>query len=245
MKTFPITIALAAAAVAGGALAQNPIDLSDAPRLRAGYWETTSVTESEGSKETMRSHLCVDDAMQEKVSIFAQGGMGGMCSETSMKPQGGNRWAYRSVCNPAGMGRMVSEGTISGDMRTRYHSEMVTTGSFMGQSMNDKSTQDARHVGACPKGIVPGDMVMEDGTKINMNQMMGSVGGGGGLGAGGGEGGGGIFDQLGGLLGGGAQGGSAGPSQGGQAPAPSRGQSEESNDLLKNLGGAFGKMFGK
>ncbi|NLD54364.1 MAG: DUF3617 family protein [Burkholderiaceae bacterium] len=236
MKTFPLTIALAAAVVAGGAMAQNRTDLGDAPRLRAGYWETTSIQEDRNGKETTKISMCIDDATQEKMTVFSGGGM---CSETSITPQGGNRWTVRSVCNPAGMGRMVSEGTISGDMRTRYHSDMVTTGSMMGQSMNERTIQEARHVGACPDGIVPGDMVMEDGTKINMNQMMGSVGGGGG------EGGGGIFDQLGGLLQGGAQGGSAGQSQGGQAPAPSKGQSEESNDLLKNLGGAFGKLFGK
>ena len=239
MKPFSITIAIAAISAAGGALAQNQIDLADAPRLRAGYWETTSVSEGKSGKETTKTHLCVDDALQEKMSIFSQGGMGGMCSEVSMTPQGANRWAFRSVCKPGGIGRMVSEGTISGDMRTRYHSEMVTTGSFMGQSMNDRTVQDSRHVGACPKGIVPGDIVMEDGTKMNMSQVMSTAG------TGGGEGGGGIFGQLDGLLGGGGQGGSAGQSQGGQASAPSKGQSEESSDLLKNLGGAFGKMFGK
>src|SRR5690606_28998205 len=110
---------------------------------------------------------CVDDAMQEKMSVFAQGGVGGMCSEMSVKPQGANRWAVRSVCNPGNMGRMVSEGTISGDMRRQYRSEMVTTGSMLGQPMDDKTVQDARHVGACPDGIVPGDIVMEEG-KVNM-----------------------------------------------------------------------------
>jgi len=234
MKILPVMIALAASTVAGGVLAQNQIDLSDAPKLRAGYWETTSVTESKEGKETMKSHLCVDDAMQEKMSMFAMGGVGGICSEMSMTPQGGNRWAFRSVCSPGGMGRMVSEGTISGDMRTRYHSEMVTTGSVFGQSMNDRTVQEARHVGACPDGVVPGDIVMEDGTKMNMSQAMGSAAEGGG-----------ILDQLGGLVGGGGQGESAGQSQGGQASAPSQGAGQDANDLLKNLGGAFGKMFGK
>lgn len=234
MKILPVMIALAASTVAGGVLAQNQIDLSDAPKLRAGYWETTSVTESKEGKETMKSHLCVDDAMQEKMSMFAMGSMGGICSEMSMTPQGGNRWAFRSVCSPGRMGRMVSEGTISGDMRTRYHSEMVTTGSVFGQSMNDRTVQEARHVGACPDGIVPGDIVMEDGSKMNMTQISAAA-----------DEGGGVLNQLGDLFGGGAQGGSAGPSQGGQAPAPSQGAGQDANDLLKNLGGAFGKMFGK
>lgn len=234
MKTFSITIALAAAAVAGAALAQNRIDLGDAPRLRAGYWETTSIQEDRNGKETTKISMCIDDAMQEKMSVFSQGGMGGMCSEMSITPQGGNRWAVRSVCNPAGMGRMVSEGTVSGDMRTRYHSDMVTTGSIMGQSMNDRTIQEARHVGACPDGVVPGDLVMEDGTNVNMLQ----------LGAAGAKGDG-ILDQLGSVLGGGAQGGSAGQPRGGQASSASQGQPQDSNDLLQNLGGALGKIFGK
>lgn len=193
MKTFPITIALAAAAVAGGALAQDSIDRGEAPRLRAGYWETISVEQGRSQKRT-KAFMCVDNAMQDRMSAFSQGGM---CSEVSISRQGSQRWAFRGVCNPAGMGRMVSQGTISGDLQERFKSETVTTGSFMGQSMDSRSTQDARHVGACPDGIVPGDLVMEDGSKINVMRMAaGSVAGGG------------ILGQIGGLLGGGAQGGS-------------------------------------
>ncbi len=192
MKSLSITIALAAAAIAGDALAQDSIDLGDAPRPRAGYWETLSTEQgSKGGKKT-KVFMCVDDAMQERMSVLTRGGM---CSELSIKPQGSQRWAFRSVCNPAGMGRMVSEGTISGDMHERFQSETITTGSFMGQSMNSKSTQDARHVGACPDGIVPGDLVMADGSKINVMQMAAGAGGG-------------MLVQLGGLLGGGGQGGS-------------------------------------
>ncbi len=233
MRTFPLMIAFAASTVAASALAQGKIDVGDAPTLRAGYWEVTSTVQDKSGTETMKSFLCVDDAMQEKMSVFAQGGVGGMCSEMSVKPQGANRWAVRSVCNPGNMGRMVSEGTISGDMRTQYRSEMVTTGSMLGQPMDDKTVQDARHVGACPDGIVPGDIVMEEG-KVNMLEMGATM-----------EKDGGVLGGLGGLLGGGAQGGSAGQSQDGQAPAPSKGAAQDAGDLLQNLGGALGKMFGK
>ena len=232
MKIFRITIVLAAVAVAGSALARNQIDLDNMPKLRAGYWETTSTTQDASGKETMTSFLCIDDAVQQKMSVFAQGGMGGMCSEVSMKPQGANRWAFRSVCNPANMGRMVSEGTISGDMRTHYRSETVTTGSMMGQSMNDRSVQEARHVGACPEGIVPGDIVTKEGT-INMMEMAAI-----------GKDAGGVLGNLGGLLGAGAQGGSE-QSQNGQASAPSKGLPQEANELIQNLGGALGRMLGK
>src|SRR5690606_1453329 len=109
-----------------------------------------STTRKGNGAEKMKSSVCVDEAMQEQMSVLAQGGMGGMCSEVSITPQGANRWAYRSVCNPMGMGRMTSQGTISGDMRTQFHSETVTTGSMLGKPMDDETVQDARHVGACP-----------------------------------------------------------------------------------------------
>ena len=192
MKPFQIMIALAAAAVAGGALAQDSIDLGDAPMLRAGYWETLSIEQGSKGEKRTKVFMCVDDAMQERMKVLTQGGM---CSELRIEPQRSKRWAFRSVCNPGGMGRMVSEGTISGDLHERFQSETVTTGSFMGRSMNSKSTQDGRHVGACPDGIVPGDLVMADGSKFNVMQMAAGAGGS-------------ILGQLGGLLGGGGEGGS-------------------------------------
>lgn len=233
MRILPITIALTAIAVAGGALARNQIDPDSMPKLRAGYWETTSTTQKTNGKETMTSFLCIDDAVQQKMSVFAQGGMGGMCSEVSMTPQGANRWAYRSVCNPGNMGRVVSEGTISGDMRTRYRSEAVTTGSVLGQSVNDTTVQEARHLGACPKGIVPGDIVTSEG-KINMIEMSAIA-----------QETGGLADVLGGILGSAAQGESAGQSRNGQADASAGGLPQEASEALRNLGGALNRMLGR
>lgn len=171
MKRLSVVIAMAAASFAGEAMSQNTVDLSDAPRLRAGYWETTSVTHSDDGSETTKISLCVDDALQEEMNLFSSGSQIGACSEMSLTQHGSDRWSFRSVCNPGNMGQMLTEGMISGDMQTQYQSEIITSGSRMGQAVKEKTVQKARYVGVCPAGIVPGDMLMEGGMKINMKQM--------------------------------------------------------------------------
>jgi hypothetical protein len=44
---------------------------------------------------------------------------------------------------------------------------------MMGRS-DSVMTQDAKWVGACPADLIPGDVVMGNGMKVNIKQMMGN-----------------------------------------------------------------------
>jgi hypothetical protein len=56
-----------------------------------------------------------------------------------------------------------------------YHTDINSKFSppMMGRS-DSVMTQDAKWVGACPADLIPGDVVMGNGMKVNIKQMMGN-----------------------------------------------------------------------
>lgn len=151
-----------AASEAGASPAQG-----DAPILRDGLWRVTTAVD--GQPTEMR--MCMDRAFQEAMGVFGQQFAGANCSENSTTPRPGGGWNVRSVCEMAQMGRMVTEGVTTGDLRTAYRTEMttVTTGAAMAQ-MNGTSTTlvEGVYEGPCPSDMNPGDMIGPGGMKMSL-----------------------------------------------------------------------------
>lgn len=159
---------------AGGEPADAP-EMAEAapagrPELREGLWVVTS--QIDDLTTTMR--MCVDAEMQRRMSVLGSQMAGGACeaAEVSARPGGG--WTVRSVCDMGSGGRTVSEGTLTGDLRTAYRNEMTstTTGAAV-PHMNRSVTQvvQGEHQGACPEGMAQGDMEGPGGVRINMLEM--------------------------------------------------------------------------
>lgn len=148
--------------IAGGAT------LADGkPLLRDGLWRTTNTT----GGHTIEATLCVDRAFQERMNMFGGEMAGEMCSENSVTPRPGGGWTIRSICEMPQVGRIVTDGATTGDMRTAYRTELtsVTTGSSMA-ALNGTTTTviEGRHEGACPAGVVPGDMTGPNGERMSL-----------------------------------------------------------------------------
>ena len=140
------------------------------PELSEGLWVVTS--QMEDLTTTMR--MCVDADVQRRMSVLGSQMAGGACEEAEVSPRPDGGWSVRSVCDMGSGGRTVSEGTLTGDLRTAYRNEMTstTTGAAV-PHMNRSVTQvvQGEHQGACPEGMAPGDLEGPGGVRLNMLEM--------------------------------------------------------------------------
>src|SRR5690606_9472571 len=83
-------------------------------------------------------------------------------------------WRFTSVCAMPGGGRTETDGTLTGDLQTRYRMEATTTttGSAI-PAMNGTSSvvTEGERQGECPEGWAPGDMEMEGLGRINIHDV--------------------------------------------------------------------------
>ena len=142
------------------------------PKLRAGLWRVT--TAGDGPQGVSR--MCLDDAVQARMNVVGAQAAGGNCGQTRMTPNPGGGWRYRSVCDysASGGGTSVSEGVMTGYLRTAYSSRttVTTTGAAVAH-MNRAMTITGEGVyeGPCPADMKPGDMVIPGGMTFNMVEM--------------------------------------------------------------------------
>jgi len=146
------------------------VGAQDLPKMKAGLWEST--TSSSGPKgaagSSMKLTMCVDDKMQKDMMAFSQN-MGAQCAKNTVR-RDGNKIYGDAECS---MGKMTvksqSVTTFSGDAsyRTEVKSSFVPAMAGMSES---STVVQARHVGACPANMKPGDMNM-NGRVMNINDI--------------------------------------------------------------------------
>ena len=129
-----------------------------APKRADGYWALKNI--GGGGTVIGTQHLCVGGDSEERGSIFDQIALIVNCSTYDFKRTDAG-WDFNTVCGKA---PMVSEakGKISGDFAKSYKVEMTVKEDAVTQSR----TIEARHGGACPAGVAPGDLMDEKGGKI-------------------------------------------------------------------------------
>ena len=153
--------------------ASRPIVASEAtPRLKAGLWTMTMGDEAPGGV----SRMCLDDAVQAKMSVIGTQQSAGACQQSVVTPKVGGGYSFRTLCDATAMGggRTVNEGEITGDLKTRYvsRSTVTTEGAPLAQ-MNRAVTVTAEgtYAGPCPADMKPGDLEIEGGMRFNMAEM--------------------------------------------------------------------------
>ena len=136
------------------------------PRLKAGLWEITRMSDRPQDKG-MHMTICLDESVQKEMWDMGVGAMKGMCSKSDFHISGG-KGSGEFVCNLGGT-TMHSHSTMTLTGDTAYRTEIDTTfDPPMGGLAKSHSTMDARHTGACKAGQRPGDMTLPNGQVMNM-----------------------------------------------------------------------------
>ena len=158
--------------VAVPALAATPVDV---PPLRAGLWEATTVSASGPQPRPAVTRMCLDKHTQRNVLDQLALAAPRMCARYQYGMRSG-RFVTDSSCT---LGASTIEGrTETTFLRdTAYHMEVVGRVGPAGRAgQMQKAVIDGRHVGTCPAGMKPGDMVLPNGLTLNVVQLGAVIG---------------------------------------------------------------------
>ena len=146
--------------LAGLAVAQA--DEFKAPLMKDGFWETHTRMTINGRPNESAIKMCLSRALQESMqSTSANIRKRNECSQsvTQISPS-----SYRSEvsCKKGPLAGAVtrSTATFSPD------ASRVETHLLKPSGSEDVTIAESHYLGACPAGVVPGDVVMPDGTKV-------------------------------------------------------------------------------
>ena len=165
-RTLAILLAQAVGTAAFGASAA-PIDM---PPLRAGLWEATTVGSRAEPRAPAVTRMCIDKQTQRHVLDQLALAMPKMCSRSQHGMRGG-RFVTDSSCT---FGASTIEGTTETTFQrdTAYRMEVVGRVGPSGRIVETrKAVIDGRHVGACPVGMKPGDLVLPNGLRFNLVEL--------------------------------------------------------------------------
>ncbi len=143
------------------------------PPRQPGLWETT-VTE-EGSEDTPQSlQICIDAQTDQHLGVLGTDLSGDTCKRTVSRTDDG--WGLLAECDMGSGGVSQFSGQITGDYSSDYSMKLrlQTTGASLPQ-MNRVTnyTVVSKRTGECAKDQMPGDVIVNDGIKINLFDMAG------------------------------------------------------------------------
>lgn len=141
------------------------------PVRKAGLWE---ISMKGMNMPAQTSKQCIDEKTDEmlfKNSTSIASSMGGSCQEPTATKTSVDTFEIKSLCNYSGS-QMNSTTTFKGDFSSSYDAITKVTYNppFMGMS-NSEMTFNAKWLGKCEAGQVPGDIIMSNGVKMNINVM--------------------------------------------------------------------------
>lgn len=143
------------------------------PARQPGLWQTT-ITE-DGSEDTPQGlQICVDAQTDQHLGVLGNDLSGDTCKRTVSKT--GDGWGLLAECDMGSGGTNEFSGSITGDYSRDYSMKVrsQTTGAAL-PTMNRVTnyTVVSRWTGACAKDQAPGDVIVNDGFKINLFDMAG------------------------------------------------------------------------
>jgi hypothetical protein len=130
------------------------------------------------SSPAMTMEICLDEATDKAMMQSGMSISDGMCSDIEVTESGGTIM-IDSTCTMGSM-KTVSQTVMTGDFQSAYDMTITSTieGGPPGMPANSTIVQHARWMGDCANGLAPGDMMMPGGMKMNVREMMNTMGGG-------------------------------------------------------------------
>lgn len=152
----------------------------DVPARKPGLWQMTMIFE--GSHIPQQNiKQCIDAATDKKMNSLGGEMQKQNCSKQDMQHVG-NTIVVDSICKSGMGGTSVSHAVVTGDFNSAYtvKADIKREGGAMpGMPANHemKMTVDAKWLGPCAADQKPGDMIMGNGMKININSLPSMHGG--------------------------------------------------------------------
>jgi hypothetical protein len=152
-------------------LTAAPAFALDMPTRKAGLWEIKMVFEGRNlPAQVMRQ--CVDAITDKLLNAKFGGSNQEKCSKQDIKNSGGTM-TVDSVCD-FGAGTTTSHAVVTGSFDSAYTMKVTSTregGPAMPRVAPGTATHmtiEGKHFGACEAGQKPGDVMMANGTKMNV-----------------------------------------------------------------------------
>lgn len=167
MKIRP---SVAAACMMAGAIASGSAFAIDYPARKPGLWEIqTGDATGKGAGHTIQQ--CIDAASDKTLREMGQGMGKDLCSKQELRLESG-KLVMDSVCK-IGNTIATSHAVMTGDFSSTYRMESKSTYNppLMGRT-EGTTTMEAKWIGPCKADQKPGDMVMSNGMKMNVLDMM-------------------------------------------------------------------------
>jgi hypothetical protein len=154
-------------ACASGSTLAAPLSL---PYQRPGLWQQTMT--QDGKKSAMASsQLCLDAASEAKLAALGAQVSDKNCPTKKLNHNADGSWSLDGTCSfPSGW-KTKSHASIGGDFNSRITTTIdATTTGAPTPAMNGAhhTVVTAVRLGACKPGQKGGDVVMGDGTKMNL-----------------------------------------------------------------------------
>jgi Protein of unknown function (DUF3617) len=140
-----------------------PAFTAELPNRKAGLWEITT----DAGNQAMKIQQCIDAATDHAMQARGGAAPQGDCSKRDVQ-KSGNTTTIDSVCTFGGKTR-TSHVVITGSFDSEY--TMTVTGQTEGQPAGRTVTLSAKWLGPCAADQRPGDMIMPNGMKMNIQNM--------------------------------------------------------------------------
>ena len=136
---------------------------AELPARKAGLWEITS----SASGRSMKMQQCIDASTDQAMQGHGGAAAGNDCSKRDVQ-KSGSTMTVDSVCTVAGKA-VTSHIVVNGSFDSEYTMNITSQGAARGGQSG--VTLTARWLGPCAADQKPGDMIMPNGTKMNILNM--------------------------------------------------------------------------
>jgi hypothetical protein len=144
------------------------------PTRKAGFWVETMTRDGKFGPMGGSVKMCIDAATDAKFSTFGRQMGKSACHQQSITRGLDGSYHFATTCTIGAAGTLVSNGTATGDFSSKYviHDESTISGAPVAE-MNGRHVTEitATYQGPCPPDMVPGDVQMGEGMKVNINRL--------------------------------------------------------------------------
>jgi len=154
----------------------TPALAAELPARKSGLWELKMTMEGRGAAMPTVQH-CIDAATDKQMNQMGGSGRTEQCSKKDVQVSG-NTITVDSVCEFGSGMSATSHAVVTGDFNSAYVMKVNSkrTGGPAGMPAESNMTIEAKWLGPCKADQRPGDIVMNNGMKMNINDAQKSGG---------------------------------------------------------------------